>query len=114
MYKKFKLDFFGGFYVFVSDDMESAFNDAKKKLGFNFEYEDEIALTVSTNHGVAMLFEKSVTDSIVVHECVHCAWHLLTSFGVEFDTDHHEIYALSVELLYEKTMKFINENRSNR
>lgn len=44
---------------------------------------------------------KDQIDQILVHECVHAAWRVLDSAGVDLTADNHEALAYLTEFLFE-------------
>lgn len=52
-------------------------------------------------------FPVKVTDSLIVHECVHAAYRVLDRSDIKVPVENHEILALMTEYIFEKVTKLL-------
>ncbi len=54
-----------------------------------------------------LLFQGDVQNKTIVHEVFHLTHYLLEEAGQHWDSNNHEIYALTIEYLYDQVERFL-------
>lgn len=82
-----------------------------KRLQRDYQSQGPLAgLFLVDDRGIShLLFQGDVQNKTIVHEVFHLTHYLLEEAGQSWDSNNHEIYALTIEYLYDQVERFLKE-----